>query len=604
MDNKYKTLLNVIDQLRMEAPLKYAKYRSESKNLDDANYIKSRVFIHLFLKVNFGLLDFEDREHFIVDKTGDGGVDAYYIDKCNKKIYLLQSKFRNNSKNFEEKEILLEELVKMEVSEILDGNNIGLDGAEYNGKVKQLQREISELPDVGKYKYVVIILANVKKINEAQLKKITGGFEVQIFDNTMVYEKLLFPIISGTYYNKEEIHISINLKDKSTSENVTYRVESEYGNCDITILFVPVSEIAKILFQYKNSILEYNPRAFLEMAGNPINGDIYDSIVNKETNDFALLNNGITILSEETNINNKIGKKDKAQLIIKSPQIINGGQTSFTLSRIYEEILSGNINNNVFENKEVLLRIVTLDSGDDDQKLDRLKLIEAISKSTNNQTDVKEADRRSNDEVQIFLQRIIYQKYGLYYERKRGEYADGIKNGYINRKEIIERTGFIRLALASYFPDEDVLDDINPKNVSENKLFGENLFPKILGEGARYNDFMFMLFSYLELKNIEREESKDRKDKFAVSKYGRALRYGDYAVIMVHKLKFYQDNFAAESMNDSLLSVLAEWKKFEDYAFNLRSNSQYFNKDTKDLNYYGYYKSTNLITDLRKFFIK
>jgi hypothetical protein len=44
-----------------------------------------------------------------------------------------------------------------------------------------------------------------------------------------------------------------------------------------------------------------------------------------------------------------------------------------------------------------------------------------ISRATNQQTAVDDADRRSNDKIQIELQ-----KYGLFYERKRGEFFDGL----------------------------------------------------------------------------------------------------------------------------------------------------------------------------------
>jgi hypothetical protein len=56
-----------------------------------------------------------------------------------------------------------------------------------------------------------------------------------------------------------------------------------------------------------------------------------DTILNSDTIEFALFKNGITMLSDDTNINEKIGQKNKALLRIRNPQIINGGQTSFTL---------------------------------------------------------------------------------------------------------------------------------------------------------------------------------------------------------------------------------------------------------------------------------
>ncbi|TOO19281.1 AIPR family protein, partial [Vibrio parahaemolyticus] len=102
----------------------------------------------------------------------------------------------------------------------------------------------------------------------------------------------------------------------------------EYKDCDITVVFVPTSEIGRVLYTYRNSILKYNPRCYLEMKANTVNNEIYSTIKNKNTNEFALFNNGITMLSDETNVNERIGQKDKAQILISNPQIINGGQTA------------------------------------------------------------------------------------------------------------------------------------------------------------------------------------------------------------------------------------------------------------------------------------
>ena len=78
----------------------------------------------------------------------------------------------------------------------------------------------------------------------------------------------------------------------------------------------------------------------------------------------------------------------------------------------------------------------------------KLKLIEEISIATNQQSPVNEADRRANVKVQIELQKHIFQDFGLFYERKRGEFGDGIRAGYINRQNIIDREQFLRICLA------------------------------------------------------------------------------------------------------------------------------------------------------------
>ncbi len=357
---KYAVLINILDQLRKEAPIHNKRYYPIETDLEKLNQARSRAFIHLFLKVKFGLLDFVSREHLITDGAGDAGIDAYYIDEDLKKVYFIQSKFRTNKDNFQEKEIELRELLNMDVDRIVDGEQTDEDGNEYNGKIKQLLREMNNVPDIGRYNYVVVVLANLRKYNRNDLKKLTGGFVTAVFDHKRTYKELALPVITGTYYNPSELKISINLSNKtSQSAKVSYKVRTQHKECEISALFVPTIEIAKTLYKYKNSILKYNPRSYLELANNTVNKEIARTITDLTTNEFALYNNGITMLSYGTEFNEKIGQKDKAQLIISQPQIINCGQTAFTLSRLYGDSINDRNSEELFSNKEVLLKVIT-----------------------------------------------------------------------------------------------------------------------------------------------------------------------------------------------------------------------------------------------------
>ena len=116
------------------------------------------------------------------------------------------------------------------------------------------------------------------------------------------------------------------------------------------------------------------------------------SITGLETNEFALFNNGITVLSYDTDFNEKIGQKDRAQLILTQPQIINGGQTAFTLSRLYEQFVVEDGNKQIFDNKEVLLKVITFHPEDQVSQDEYLKLIQSISRATNQQSQVNEGN--------------------------------------------------------------------------------------------------------------------------------------------------------------------------------------------------------------------
>lgn len=434
---RYEILRNILADIIDEAPEKYSKlYEKDSSKLEQYNNSLSRAFIHLFLKVRFDLLDFEQRERFVTDGGNDGGIDGYYIDRATKIIYLFQSKFRTNESNFHDKEISVKEILAMDIDRILSGEKQDENGVDYRGKIYQLQRDISEIDDIPRYSYKVIIFANLKGISDTELKRITGGYKVEVIDYQKCYSDFVFPIISGTYFSKSDLMIQIDLSNKLASK-ISYTVETSIGECDITVLFVPTFEVGKFMSKYKNSILKFNPRSYLGFKSQDVNRQIADSIINQSTNEFALFNNGITLLSEETYINEQVANKGVAKLIVKNPQIINGGQTSFTLSRLYED----NEDKSIFDKKEVLLKVITVPP----EVVGKELLIERISNATNHQTPVGPSDRLSNMEEQVYLQQRLFNEFGVLYERKRGEYSDGITKGYISESEIIDRSLFIKI---------------------------------------------------------------------------------------------------------------------------------------------------------------
>lgn len=449
--SKYTILVDVLDKLRAEAlGARYEKrYLPDASNLEAVNQARARAFVHLYLKVSFGLLDFEEREHYFTDGGYDGGIDGYYIEKESRTVFFIQSKFRTTELNFETKPISLDEILIMDVSRLVAGEAKDEAGNEYNGKIKQLSRELTEIDDIGRYKYKVVLLANLKTWSPAKLSQLTGGFATEVFDFERSYRDLVFPVISGTYFNAADLRISLDLSNKNAGTKISYEVATKYNDCEITVLFVPTAEIARIMHRYKNSILRFNPRSYLELEGHKVNESIRETILENSTNEFALYNNGITMLSDETNINERIGQRNKAQLILRNPQIINGGQTAYTLSRILEES-SGLDPDLVFRGKEVLLKVITLmDLADRHATPEqKLELIDRISTASNQQTPVISADKNSNNEDHVKIQRVLFDRYGILYERKRGEFADGIHKGYIGSDLLLERNLFFRLFLA------------------------------------------------------------------------------------------------------------------------------------------------------------
>ncbi|WP_084151429.1 AIPR family protein [Paracidovorax oryzae] len=511
MTVKYQILLRILDQIRSEASEKHLKkYKPDALELEKINQARARALIHLYFKVSFGILSFEDREFLVTDGAYDGGIDGYYIDQDNKKIYLIQSKFRSTAENFESKNISLDEILRMDINRILDGETMDEAGNEYSGKIKQLQREVNNIADVARYKYVVVVLANTSEIPKEKLKILTGGHPVEIFDFNRCYEELVFPVVAGSFFTAGDLSIPIDLSNKSSGSKISYTVTTKISDCEITVLFVPAIEIARIMHKYKNSVLKYNPRSYLELEGKSVNESIRQTIIDSETNEFALYNNGITMLSDETFINERIGQKNKAQLIVKNPQIINGGQTSYTLSRIYAD-RSPEEADEVFRGKEVLVKIITLINNESDHG--KRQLIDEISNATNKQTPVINADKFANEVIHQNIQKKVFELFGLLYERKRGEFADGVEMGYIDKNSVIERNLFLRLVYAS---------NGNPSKGNRRKLFSQNDFSDIEIENPSVlNNFHigYQVYLILAKENIEKRQKVNPSIYFSIMSY-------------------------------------------------------------------------------------
>ena len=284
-------------------------------------------------------------------------------------------------------------------------------------------------------------------------------------------------------------------------------------------------------------------------------------------------------------------------LLTRPTLIVQGVSVSLSLTQ-------RGIPSDIFDNKEVLVKIITFNIEPKDDKAQQLSLIEDISKATNQQTPVDEADRRSNDKIQIEIQKELFENYGFYYERKRGEFADGVREKYINRSQIVDRDTFLRLCMACDFRPAIA------RRTSSKVLFREDNFSKTLSDKKRAHEYFFAYRCYLLLNEIERQFTKEPNNQYGVVNYGQALRYGKYAVISVYNL-LSQDK-TLERAKQLVEPILSNWLKFEAYAVSMPTNSTYFriyvDPDTeekqKELDYSGYYKGRTLDEDLAKFFFE
>lgn len=582
---KYEILLNILDKICEEAPANFTSYKVDKTDIEALNQARSKAFIHLFLKVKCGIMNFIERHNIITDGAQDGGLDAYYIDEENKKLFLIQAKFRANKNNFEIKKILANDLVTMEIKRILKGETKDSRGNNFSSKILKFQNDWSRISDQAHYEYRVIFLGNLENYSDEQIKRIIDNSNYEIFDFNKSYNELVFPLCSGTYYDPKEIKITIDLFNKEQS-TLKQQISTNLGDFPIRVLFVPTKEIGRIMSKYKNSILKFNPRNYLSLSTNKVNRKIKESIINDTANDFAIYNNGITIIADNFKISETTGKNNVGQIIMKNPQIINGGQTAYVLSKIYEEQKE---DYSVFNGKEVMLKAIILTS---DTELN-IEFIEKISNATNQQTRIEEADRRSNDKIQIAIEKAIFNKFGYFYERKKGEFYNGLEKNYIDKYRVINRYDLLKAYLAWSGNTSDA------RRSGSETLFKEKRFKEVM---KSQRDIAKMFFAYKLLINIEAMDKKE-KDIF-----GASIKYGRMGIISAIGAFSINDNMDIDANDmdkltkEKIKKVASIWNDFINYVINKPENKSYVSDNILDCD--KYYKGGTVNGDIKSFFNK
>ena len=210
----------------------------------------------------------------------------------------------------------------------------------------------------------------------------------------------------------------------SSVENLTVKLGTEgiqavhspdvEPNMQTYLLFLRGQQLANLYDDYGVKLMESNVRSFLSMRGK-VNKGIRKTI-NDDPSRFVAFNNGLTATASSIETN------DEGNITaINNLQIVNGGQTTASIYYTWKED-KANLDQIVVPVKLVVVREETA-----------RELIPSISRFTNSQNKVAEADFSSNSEYQIKLEQASKQVLApansptgiltyWYYERVRGQY--------------------------------------------------------------------------------------------------------------------------------------------------------------------------------------
>lgn len=340
---------------------------------------------------------------------GDDGLDGWYYDDENNIFHIFQMKYPDDL-NSEYNGTAGEELITF-FNKLIIENNIFR-----NKKLQFVYDSYYNVknPDI-KIKLNIVIFSKISNSYKESLSNELDSLNLnplyEIFDIEKLYnmyidendmEELTGKIIPFKILNGR--HIEVPSNDEESIGKATV----------VTLCGKPFAEIVKENYPH---IVAKNVRFHL---GKTKNQSMINLLNSSENYKFWYYNNGITILCDNWDINSQ-----DEEILLTNPQIINGGQTSKTLSENIEFL-----NDKTY----VLAKIIQLGTNPEKAKSESLK----IAETSNTQNKVTVADLKALCPIQKAIKANfdnLNPKW--YYEIKNGEWnvlTKADKKAYGKRK--------------------------------------------------------------------------------------------------------------------------------------------------------------------------
>jgi AIPR protein len=383
---------------------------SEWFQINDAAKLKSLAFLYLCVQT---LLDLDRDETFecLTEGGGDFGVDAIHLsDIVNDEftVTVFQTKYKQKKSkgdaNFPESGIVS---LTRAITHLFDPEtSLG----PINDRLKTRVEAARSLIKDGVFPRIrAVACNNGLKWNEAGQK---------VIDNLGIKDRLTWEYVNhDTLLNllqrKKVINTNIKLVGKAIFERMQF-VEVCTGK-------MAVSEVAMLMKEHSDQLLEKNIRKYLGLHGNRVNEAIQESLLDEQkAPNFYLFNNGLTFVC--TNFFSNDFQKENHLVKVEGLQIVNGGQTCMTILKTQEMLAARyhndkeTVNNHALDlpaEASVLVRIYKLPRDNED-------IVASITKATNSQNPVVLRDFRSNDDIQQRIELSVSQL-NFNYRRKRTE---------------------------------------------------------------------------------------------------------------------------------------------------------------------------------------
>lgn len=376
------------------------------------------AFGHFMIKECFNkIIDFEydgnDFDQFIkdhiVDMANDLGNDAIFTNQANNEILVFQFKY-SKSQLLNTNEIKKNKRFVDWIIGLTDEN------LSANHKLKKvIDEELSPILTPENIKannfYITFYYIDVDFIGNIKT-------DINALHTNYKDKNINFDIRYYNYQELEELYDDIEIPKNEVelrfvaneifSKNLTY-YDNDETELETVVTSIYANSLKPIIEDKKELILALNVRYY--KGENDINSKIKKEYSKGEKSNFWILNNGINGVCQDFTIN------DNNTLTIKNFQIVNGGQTAKTLTRIV---------NDLPDNVQILLRLTKVKD-----KARTSKISMDIAVASNSQNAISARDLHSGDRIQNKIFEHL-NNVGVFYDKKDGEWATVNKKKYRN----------------------------------------------------------------------------------------------------------------------------------------------------------------------------
>ena len=388
---------SIIDQRLTAVQDEIRECAANELRITQDDKLRSLAFVYLCVKT---MLDLDDVETFdcLTEGGGDFGVDAMHLSEDidgEVVVTLFQGKYHRKldaKSNFEESGI----------NALINAIRHIFDPSSQLGHINdRLMAKVEEARSLIRDGYIPRVRAlacnNGLKWNVAAQQAI----DRTNFGDQVVWEYVNHNVLIGILQRVKPVDETLRLTGKAIIEDMNFS--------RICIGRMPVSEVANLLRNHGERLLERNIRRYLGLQGNRVNEGIRNTLTGSTPENFYFFNNGLTLVCNDFSYNAL--QNSDYQVKVENLQIVNGGQTCMTIFKTLGAMDSSRIP----KDASVLVRLYKLPKDNQD-------IIFQITYATNSQNPVDLKDLKANNQKQRLLEESIT-ALGYGYRRKRTDTA-------------------------------------------------------------------------------------------------------------------------------------------------------------------------------------